>query len=105
MNGLCPACRRPYDDDKIQYKVITPEETAAHKARQAQKAKKSQAAAQKEKAKAEADNMSRKHLAGLRVVQKNLASNLTLGSAKTPSKLSYEIAIVSSPYSAIETVQ
>jgi CCR4-NOT transcription complex subunit 4 len=72
MNGLCPACRRPYDDDKIQYKVITPEETAAHKARQAQKAKKSQAAAQKEKAKAEADNMSRKHLAGLRVVQKNL---------------------------------
>lgn len=72
MNGLCPACRRPYDDNKIQYKVITPEETAAHKARQAQKAKKTQAAAQKEKAKAEADNMSRKHLAGLRVVQKNL---------------------------------
>ena len=72
MNGLCPACRRPYDDKNIEYKVITPEETAAHKARQAQKQKKTQAALQKEKQKAEADNLSRKHLAGLRVVQKNL---------------------------------
>lgn len=72
MNGLCPACRRPYNDEDIEYKLITPEETAAHKARQAQKQKKTQAALQKEKQKAEADNLSRKHLAGLRVVQKNL---------------------------------
>lgn len=72
MNGLCPACRRPYDDKDIEYKVITPEESAAHKARQAQKQKKTAAALQKEKQKAEADNLSRKHLAGLRVVQKNL---------------------------------
>ncbi|CAK3887709.1 general negative regulator of transcription [Lecanosticta acicola] len=72
MNGLCPACRRPYNDDDIQYKVITPEETAAHKARQAQKQKKTQQALQKEKQKAEADHLSRKHLAGMRVVQKNL---------------------------------
>ena len=72
MNGLCPACRRPYNDNDIEYKVITPEESAAHKARQAQKQKKTQAALQKEKQKAEADNLSRKHLAGLRVVQKNL---------------------------------
>ena len=72
MNGLCPACRRPYNDNDIEYKVITPEEEAAHKARQAQKQKKTQAALQKEKQKAEADNLSRKHLAGLRVVQKNL---------------------------------
>lgn len=72
MNGLCPACRRPYSDENIEYKLITPEETAAHKARQAQKQKKTQAALQKEKQKAEADNLSRKHLAGMRVVQKNL---------------------------------
>lgn len=72
MNGLCPACRRPYDDKNIEYKVITPEESAAHKARVAQKQKKTQAALQKEKQKAEADHLSRKHLAGLRVVQKNL---------------------------------
>lgn len=72
MNGLCPACRRPYNDKDIEWKAVTPEETAAHKARQAQKQKKSQAALQKEKQKAEADHLSRKHLAGLRVVQKNL---------------------------------
>lgn len=26
MNGLCPACRRPYDERTIQWKVVTPEE-------------------------------------------------------------------------------
>lgn len=26
MNGLCPACRRPYDDKTIEWKVVTPEE-------------------------------------------------------------------------------
>ncbi|KAM0723821.1 hypothetical protein Q7P37_000811 [Cladosporium fusiforme] len=72
MNGLCPACRRPYNDKDIEYKVITPEETAIHKARQVQKQKKTQQAQLKEKQKAEADSLSRKHLAGLRVVQKNL---------------------------------
>jgi CCR4-NOT transcription complex subunit 4 len=72
MNGLCPACRRPYNDKDIEYKVITPEETAIHRARQVQKQKKNLQAQLKEKAKAEADSLSRKHLAGLRVVQKNL---------------------------------
>jgi CCR4-NOT transcription complex subunit 4 len=28
MNGLCPACRRPYDDKTIQWKVVTQEEYA-----------------------------------------------------------------------------
>ena len=72
MNGLCPACRRQYNDNDIEYKAITAEEAAAHKAQQAQKQKKTQQALQKEKQKAEADNLSRKHLAGLRVMQKNL---------------------------------
>lgn len=29
MNGLCPACRRPYDEKSIEWKVISPEEYAA----------------------------------------------------------------------------
>ncbi|ORY08514.1 hypothetical protein BCR34DRAFT_488657 [Clohesyomyces aquaticus] len=72
MNGLCPACRRPYDESTIEFKNITPEEMAKHKLQIAQKAKKNAALRQKEAQKAEADTLSRKHLAGLRVVQKNL---------------------------------
>jgi len=45
---------------------------AKHKQQIAQKAKKTAALRQKEAQKAEADSLSRKHLAGLRVVQKNL---------------------------------
>jgi CCR4-NOT transcription complex subunit 4 len=30
MNGLCPACRRPYDDSTIEFKNITPEEWVFH---------------------------------------------------------------------------
>ena len=26
MNGLCPACRRPYDEKTIEWKVVTSEE-------------------------------------------------------------------------------
>ncbi|GAB7366599.1 hypothetical protein MBLNU230_g8584t1 [Neophaeotheca triangularis] len=87
MNGLCPACRRPYNDKDIEYKVITPEEAAAHKLRQAQKQKKAQSAAQKEKQKAEADSLSRKHLAGLRVVQKNLVYVTGLSPSSQEDKL------------------
>lgn len=87
MNGLCPACRRPYDDSTIEFKNITPEECVAraprkikltahrmakHKQQIAQKAKKNAQIRQKEAQKQEADSLSRKHLAGLRVVQKNL---------------------------------
>ncbi|KAF2261940.1 hypothetical protein CC78DRAFT_535169 [Lojkania enalia] len=72
MNGLCPACRRPYDESTIEFKNITPEEIAKHKQQIAQKAKKNAALRQKEAQKAEADTLSRKHLAGLRVVRKNL---------------------------------
>ncbi|KAL5422496.1 hypothetical protein PMIN04_004638 [Paraphaeosphaeria minitans] len=72
MNGLCPACRRVYDDSTIEFKTITPEEMAKHKQQIAQKAKKNAQQRQKEAQKAEADSLSRKHLAGLRVVQKNL---------------------------------
>ncbi|KAF2849892.1 hypothetical protein T440DRAFT_398119 [Plenodomus tracheiphilus IPT5] len=72
MNGLCPACRRPYDESTIEWKTISPEDMAKHKQQIAQKAKKNAQIRQKEAQKAEADSLSRKHLAGLRVVQKNL---------------------------------
>lgn len=26
MNGLCPACRRLYDEKNIEWKIISPEE-------------------------------------------------------------------------------
>ncbi|KAF2097991.1 hypothetical protein NA57DRAFT_15230, partial [Rhizodiscina lignyota] len=72
LNGLCPACRRPYDEKNIQWKPVSPEEMALHKADNAAKQKKQAAAKQKEAQKKEADHLNRKHLAGLRVVQKNL---------------------------------
>ncbi|QDS72176.1 hypothetical protein FKW77_004707 [Venturia effusa] len=72
MNGLCPACRRPYDDKPFQFKNITQEELLQHSQLKAAQQKKKAAAKQKEVQKREADNLSRKHLAGLRVRQKNL---------------------------------
>ncbi|EON69265.1 hypothetical protein W97_08425 [Coniosporium apollinis CBS 100218] len=72
VNGLCPACRRPYDEKNIDYTPPSAEELANHKANLQAQARKKAAARQKEAQKREADNLSRKHLAGLRVVQKNL---------------------------------
>ncbi|UNI18091.1 RING-type E3 ubiquitin transferase [Purpureocillium takamizusanense] len=73
MNGLCPACRRPYDEKTIQYKIVTPEE-AADFARNIQKnhKKRVQEQKQKEAQKREVEKESRKNLIGVRVVQKNL---------------------------------
>ncbi|KUJ12256.1 uncharacterized protein LY89DRAFT_592684 [Mollisia scopiformis] len=72
LNGLCPACRRPYDDKTIEWKVVTPEEIARFKAETQKKAKKNQEQRQKEAQKREVENLNRKHLSGLRVLQKNL---------------------------------
>ncbi|KAI9783635.1 MAG: transcriptional repressor general negative regulator of transcription subunit 4 [Peltula sp. TS41687] len=69
MNGLCPACRRPYNDETIEWKVISPEEFKADLQKQARKKAEIR---QKEAQKREAESLNRKHLAGLRVVQKNL---------------------------------
>lgn len=72
MNGLCPACRRPYDDKPFQFKTVSPEEILQHSQNKAAQQKKKAAAKQKEAQKREADNLSRKHLSGLRVRQRNL---------------------------------
>ncbi|KAI0129512.1 RNA recognition domain-containing protein [Xylariales sp. AK1849] len=74
LNGLCPACRRPYDEKTIQWKVVTQEEVAEFRAN-IQKNQKKRAAEQRQKEvqKREAtDKSNRKNLVGVRVVQKNL---------------------------------
>ncbi|OBT99932.2 transcriptional repressor proteinral negative regulator of transcription subunit 4 [Pseudogymnoascus verrucosus] len=72
MNGLCPACRRPYDEKTIEWKVVTQEEIALFKANAQKNAKKKAEQRHKEAQKREVESLNRKHLAGLRVVQKNL---------------------------------
>ncbi|KAF7950093.1 hypothetical protein EAE96_007393 [Botrytis aclada] len=72
INGLCPACRRAYDEKTIKWKVVTPEEVAQFKANVQKNAKKKAEIRQKEAQKREVESLNRKHLAGLRVVQKNL---------------------------------
>ncbi|KAK7931878.1 CCR4-NOT transcription complex subunit 4 [Apiospora marii] len=73
LNGLCPACRRPYDEKTIQWKVVTQEEIAEFRAN-IQKNQKKRAAEQRQKEvqKREVDKGNRKNLVGVRVVQKNL---------------------------------
>ncbi|RFU72262.1 ccr4-not transcription complex subunit 4 [Trichoderma arundinaceum] len=73
MNGLCPACRRPYDEKTIQWKVVTQEEVAEFRANiQKNQRKRAQEQRQKEAQKREAEKENRKNLIGVRVVQKNL---------------------------------
>ncbi|RKF61628.1 putative rna recognition domain-containing protein [Erysiphe neolycopersici] len=81
INGLCPACRRPYDEKNIEWKVVTPEEIAQFKANVQKNAKKKQEQRQKEAQKREVESMNRKHLSGLRVVQKNLVYVVGISSA------------------------
>ena len=69
MNGLCPACRRRYDDQSIEWKIVSPEEQKADIALQARK---KALARKKETEQRQVETNNRKHLAGLRVVQKNL---------------------------------
>ncbi|KAF3925461.1 hypothetical protein ABW21_db0207468 [Orbilia brochopaga] len=69
LNGLCPACRREYTDATMEYKHITQEELRADAQRQSRK---KQEQKQKEQQKREQEQINRKHLSGLRVVQKNL---------------------------------
>ncbi|KAJ5612451.1 hypothetical protein N7510_005645 [Penicillium lagena] len=67
--GRCPNCRRSYDDSTIEYKVPNADE---FKADLALKHRKAAAAKKKEAEKREIEASSRKNLAGVRVVQKNL---------------------------------
>ncbi|XP_071773376.2 CCR4-NOT transcription complex subunit 4 isoform X1 [Centroberyx gerrardi] len=61
-NGLCPACRKPYPEDPAVYKPLSQEELQRIKNEKKQK--------QNEKKQKITEN--RKHLASVRVVQRNL---------------------------------
>uniref|UniRef100_A0A8C9ZJB2 CCR4-NOT transcription complex subunit 4 n=1 Tax=Sander lucioperca TaxID=283035 RepID=A0A8C9ZJB2_SANLU len=61
-NGLCPACRKPYPEDPAVYKPLSQEEIQRIKNEKKQK--------QNEKKQKVTEN--RKHLASVRVVQRNL---------------------------------
>ncbi|EEP76432.1 conserved hypothetical protein [Uncinocarpus reesii 1704] len=67
--GRCPNCRRAYDETTIQYRVPDADEL---KADLALKHRKAAAAKKREQEKREIEASSRKNLAGVRVVQKNL---------------------------------
>uniref|UniRef100_A0A4W4H487 CCR4-NOT transcription complex subunit 4 n=1 Tax=Electrophorus electricus TaxID=8005 RepID=A0A4W4H487_ELEEL len=61
-NGLCPACRKPYPEDPAVYKPLSQEEIQRIKSEKKQK--------QNERKQKVTEN--RKHLASVRVVQRNL---------------------------------
>ncbi|KAI2053336.1 transcriptional repressor general negative regulator of transcription subunit 4 [Ophidiomyces ophidiicola] len=67
--GRCPNCRRVYDENTIQYRAPDADEL---KADLALKHRKAAAAKKKEQERREIEASSRKNLAGVRVVQKNL---------------------------------
>ena len=61
-SGLCPACRSPYSENPADFKPLTAEELAKIKAEKRQK----------DLAKKQRISENRKHLANVRVVQRNL---------------------------------
>jgi len=73
IEGRCPACRTPYDKDRIVKMAATCERTVAEK--NAEKKHKTQKVKPKAVAAAAATTSSieaKKHLAGVRVIQRNL---------------------------------
>ncbi|KAK9707873.1 transcriptional repressor general negative regulator of transcription subunit 4 [Basidiobolus ranarum] len=62
LNGKCPACRRSYSDENVQFTPITSTEFSRIKTEKKCK----------EREKKEIESTSRKHLTNVRVVQKNL---------------------------------
>lgn len=69
LNGKCPACRRPYSDENVEYRLVSQEEWKQDHLRQARKEKERK---QKEREKKDIDQVPKKHLSGMRVIQKNL---------------------------------
>lgn len=75
LNGKCPACRRLYDDESVEYTKMTAEEFKMYHHRQEKKKKEKK---EQEKQKREAEIAKRHHLANMRVIQKNLVYVLGL---------------------------
>ncbi|KAJ8129297.1 hypothetical protein O1611_g4334 [Lasiodiplodia mahajangana] len=65
LSGLCPACRRPYDEKDVKWKVVTREEEAEFRANILKNQKKrASEQRQKEAQKREAEKENRKNLQG-----------------------------------------
>ena len=77
LNGKCPACRRDYSDNIVEFTPITPAEIQRFKNEKRQK--------EREKKEMEANN--RRHLANMRVVQKNLCYVIGLGGRASNEEL------------------
>ncbi|GMM37190.1 hypothetical protein DASC09_045150 [Saccharomycopsis crataegensis] len=84
LNGRCPACRRKYRDEDVEYIELTEAEIKAESSRKANRDKEKK---QKEKERREHENASRKHLADMRVIQKNLVYVVGLNPPVTPEEL------------------
>ncbi|THH27062.1 hypothetical protein EUX98_g7127 [Antrodiella citrinella] len=69
LNGRCPACRREYTDEAVQFKPVAKED---HKRLTQQKK-------QRERERKELDALHRRHLANVRVVQRNVVYVLGMG--------------------------
>ncbi|KAG6906549.1 hypothetical protein DXG01_013235 [Tephrocybe rancida] len=69
LNKRCPACRRVYTDDGVEFKPIA---TQDHKRLTQQKK-------QRERERKELENLNRRHLANVRVVQRNVVYVVGIG--------------------------
>jgi len=72
LNGRCPACRRKYSDQAIEFKAMSTEECVARVLLIVRIMRLTNAKKNKEREKKEMEATNRKHLANMRVVQKNL---------------------------------
>lgn len=88
LNGKCPACRRPYDDESVEYRIITPEEWKQDHAKQARRERERK---QREREKKETEQTSKKHLSGMRVIQKNLVYIIGLNPAIPTEELHHTL--------------
>ncbi|KAH8117610.1 hypothetical protein DFH11DRAFT_1504882 [Phellopilus nigrolimitatus] len=70
LNGRCPACRREYSDEAVQFKPIAKED---HKRLTQQKK-------HRERERKDLDALGRRHLVNVRVVQRNVVYVVGLGS-------------------------
>lgn len=84
LNGRCPGCRRFYDDESVEYKSISADE---YRSQQLKREKRDKEKKQREKEKKETEMANKKHLAGLRVVQKNLVYVTGLNPPCSPDDL------------------
>ncbi|ONH66060.1 General negative regulator of transcription subunit 4 [Cyberlindnera fabianii] len=88
LNGRCPACRRKYDDESVEYKQLSPDELKMEQSKQSRREKERRA---REKEKKETEQMARKHLSGMRVIQKNLVYIIGLNPPSLPQDELYPL--------------